>query len=220
MRAPLIAILLTVLTLLAGCQKEDADLDRDEAFYSMVTVVDGSAESGTTFEMLRYADAPTVTLVAPSFYNSDFKKGARVMLYYFITDSSSSVERIVVRGYTEVLDSPLKASTRTEIDKYVQNPIEVTSLWRTGGYLNFSGFLQMIDSGKHIFILVADKATLKEPIVDLWLIDDLQGATGTYYRRAYGSWDISEVWNAPGNKGVRVHVNCKNYPTTQFEFVK
>ena len=90
MRASLIAILLTVLTLLAGCQKEGADLDRDEAFYSMVTVVDGSAESGTTFEMLRYADAPAVTLVAPSFYNSDFKKGARVMLYYFITDSSSS----------------------------------------------------------------------------------------------------------------------------------
>jgi len=213
-------LLMTLLLALAACDKQE-DIDRAYTDYrhDIVTYL-GQNDRGAVFEYLGHGDSSAIRLQS-SVSVSDVKTHERVLLRYdFADDNGGNSRDITVYGCSGIISDSLRQATGNAIDSLPRHEVKLRSLWRTGEFVNLH--CQVEYTGKaRAFLLVADAGTIESDTVHCYLIHDLRGERGTFWRNCYASFNVGAVWKRPTLKCMRVHLNDLTYPrTTYYDFSK
>lgn len=211
-------IFVSLLWITTGCSDEP-EFDYGD-FCEVFATYEGAEQGNATFSYCRYNDSPLLTLTAENVASLDVDKGERLFIRYTDLGSNGDENQRKIRldGYSEIISDVVRSATADQMQGYTSTEIDVTSLWRSGTYLNLNSWVPY--SGKRfLMMLVVDNATLDSETVEAEIIYDLLGETPTFERKAYASFDIANLWNRETFRQLRVKVND---PTgdTYYEFIK
>lgn len=212
----IVTILGIALIMLVSCSKDDDyTAPTNDRLYNMVTYESQNSE-GTTFTYQGYEDSPVFTLHATGFQAKDMKRGHRTMLYYYVNSISSTTEQSVKVSFASftIFDS-LRVAAKDNILKVTSNPVQLKSMWRTGEFINMDMLLQYTGKARQ-YMLIMDKATADNDIVEAYLIDSLMGNPGFYYRQVYSSFFVGAAWRKPTCRTLRIYINDENYPNVKY----
>ena len=204
-------LLITVLVALASCDKQE-DIDRayTDYRYDIVTYL-GNNDKGALFEYWGHGDSTSVKLQSTVDLGKDVKAWQRVLLRYDFTDSQPSATRnIEVYGCNAIVSDSLRKSSASP-DSLPRHEVKLRSLWRTGEFINLHCQVEYTSKAR-TFMLVADEATLANDTVDCYLVHDLRGETGTFWRDCYASFNVGALWKKDYFKCLRVYINDVTYP--------
>lgn len=212
-----IVILISVVAFFTGCSSDEPSAASDFQF-NMVTYT-GMAD-GAIFSYQAYDDSPEIILRAADVKNVDMRIGQRTMMNYVVTgEATRNIRDISIRGVSHVLFDSLRMSSIDNINGYPNNPMQLKSIWRTGNFININCLLQYTGRPRQ-FAMIMDKDTWHEEIVDVYVIDNVMGAETYFYRKAYASFFVGNVWYLPTCRTLRVHLNVENYPEQYYDFSK
>ncbi|MDD2960616.1 MAG: NigD-like C-terminal domain-containing protein [Muribaculaceae bacterium] len=214
-----VILILFALASLASCTENIGGIDEDTRF-DMVTFEQENAE-GTLFSMQSYEDSPLMSLQADGLKGLELKRGERTMLYYYPENTvSENYKKIKVEYKVTTLFDSLRVLNSNNISNLNSDLIRLKSIWRTGNFLNFNMYLQYTGKPRQL-MLIMDKSTRYNEVVDFYLVDNMLGVEGTFYRRAYASFFVGRVWEQSSCRKIRVYVNDESYPTIKYyEFSK
>ena len=212
----LIAALLT----LASCDK-DEDIDRAYTAYryDFVTFLEQNA-TGAVFEYLGHGDSAAVRLQSRVGLSDEVKANQRVLLRYDFADNATGDHRnINVYACNSIISDSLR-QTGASPDSLPMHEVKLRSLWRTGEYINLHCQVEYINTAR-TFMLVADGQTLGNDTVHCYMVHDLRGERGTFWRDCYASFNVGALWKRPYVKCMRIHLNDVTFPNTEFyDFTK
>ena len=213
-------LLLVVLLALASCDKqEDIDHAYTDYRYDIVTYL-GQNDRGAVFEYLGRDDSTAVKLQSRVDVSKDVKTRQRVLLRYDFVDAVPAASRdIDVFGCSAIFSDSLRLSP-TSPDSLPRHQVKLRSLWRTGEFLNLHCQVEYTDKARTL-MLVADSETLENDTVHCYLLHDLRGERGTFWRDCYASFNVGALWKRPYVKCMRIHLNDVTFPNTEFyDFTK
>ena len=212
--------LLTMLLVLVACDK-DKDIDRayTDYRYDIVTYL-GQNQTGALFEYLGHGDSAAVKLQSSVNIDDDIKTNQRVLLRYDFTDQVASPSRTISLYSCSAIISDSLRQTKASPDSLPDQRVKLRSLWRTGEFMNLHCQVEYTNVAR-TFMLVADANTLDSDTVDCYLVHDLRGEQGTFWRDCYASFNIGALWKRESCRCLRVHINDVTYPDTKYyEFNK
>ena len=209
-------LLLSFLLGLASCDKQE-DIDRayTDYRYDIVTYL-GQNATGAVFEYIGHGDSSTVTLQSSVDVSEDAKVNERVLLRYDFADTrEGSVRNIDVFGCSGIISDSLRVSS-TSPDSLPRHEVKLRSLWRTGEFINLHCQVEYTNQARS-FMLVVDGKTIERDTVDCYLVHDLRGQQGTFWRDCYASFNVGALWHRDDTfKCLRVHLNDLIYPQTEY----
>ena len=211
----MILLLLACLPAMVSCDKqEEIDRSYTDYRYDIVTYL-GRNDRGAVFEYLGRDDSIAVKLQSQTNVNEDIKTNHRVLLRYNFVDLVPADSRdIEVYSCNSIFSDSLR-QTQTAPDSLPQHAVKLRSLWRTGEFINLFCQLEYTNKARTL-MLVADGKTLENDTVDCYLVHDLRGERGTFWRDCYASFNVGALWKRSYFKCLRIHVNDVTYPNTNF----
>lgn len=213
-------LLVAVLVALAACDKQE-DIDRayTDYRYDIVTYL-GQNERGALFEYLGHGDSASVMLQSNVEVSNDIKTRQRVLLRYDFSDQGTGANRDIYVYSCNAIFSDSLRMTNASPDSLPRHEVKLRSLWRTGEFINLHCHVEYTTKARTM-MLVADGATLANDTVDCYLVHDLRGETGTFWRDCYASFNVGALWKRDTFKCLRVYLNDKTYPQIgQYDFNK
>lgn len=207
-------LLFTALLVLVACDKQE-DIDRayTDFRYDIVTYL-GQNDRGAVFEYLGHGDSAAIRLQS-SVSVSEVKTHQRVLLRYDFVDKTPSDSRdIDVFGCSAIISDSLRQSSASP-DSLPQRQVKLRSLWRTGEFINLHCLVEYTNKAR-TFMLVADAQTLADDTVHCYLVHDLRGESGTFWRDCYASFNVGALWHKDTFKCLRVHLNDVTFPDTEY----
>jgi len=215
-------LLFAALMLLAACDKQE-DIDRayTDYRYDIVTYL-GQNDRGAVFEYLGHGDSAAVKLQS-TVSVSDVKTQQRVMLRYDYVGQPSAAatasREINVYGCSAIFSDSLRV-TMAAPDSLPRQQVKLRSLWRTGEFINLH--CQVEYTGKtRTLMLVVDGSTITADTVHCYLVHDLRGERGTFWRDCYASFNVGALWHRDTFNCLRVHLNDVTFPDTEYyDFIK
>jgi hypothetical protein len=213
-------LLLTALLTLAACNKqEDIDRSYTDYRYDIVTYL-GQNATGAVFEYLGHGDSSSVRLQSTVDVSKDIKTNHRALLRYNFADAVPSANRTIdVYGCSNIFSDSLRQTTAS-LDSLPRHEVKLRSLWRTGEFINLHCLVEYTNKAR-TFMLVADGNTLEQDTVHCYLLHDLRGERGTFWRDCYASFNVGALWKRPSMQCMRIHLNDVTYPHTDFyDFTK
>ena len=212
-------LVLTALLAVTSCDKQE-DIDRayTDYRYDIVTYL-GDNGTGATFEYLGHGDSAAVKLLSQVTV-SDVKVNHRVLLRYDFADKATGSERnINVYGCSGIFSDSLRQTT-APADSLPRHEVKLRSLWRTGEFINLHCQVEYTSKARTL-MLVADAGTLDHDTVECYLVHDLRGERGTFWRDCYASFNVGALWHRNTFLCLRVHLNDVTYPETDYyDFIK
>lgn len=163
------------------------------------------SNTGASFELQKEGDSPVLTLVTSRRFPEELKVGQRILLRYAPANGKPYTSgTITPTGYMTIYDGPVTIGTAEEYRGFTSEDARVEICQRAGKYVNIAARCFMLNQPKS-FELVCDKTTLnsESPVMYLLYKSDSNSVDGAY-SVVYGSWDISEVWNLPTCKNIRI----------------
>lgn len=207
--------LIAALLALSSCDK-DEDIDRayTDYRYDIVTFL-GQNATGAVFEYLGHGDSASVRLQSRVALSEEVKTNQRVLLRYDFADNTASDHRNVnVYSCNGIVSDSLR-QTGASPDSLPMHEVKLRSLWRTGEFINLHCQVEYINTAR-TFMLVADGQTLSNDTVNCYLVHDLRGERGTFWRDCYASFNVGALWKKPTFKVMRIYLNDKTYPNTEY----
>ena len=207
--------LIAALLALSSCDK-DEDIDRayTDYRYDIVTFL-GQNATGAVFEYLGHGDSASVRLQSRVGLNDEVKANQRVLLRYDFVDNTASDHRnINVYSCNGIVSDSLR-QTGASPDSLPMHEVKLRSLWRTGEFINLHCQVEYINTARTL-MLVADGQTLSNDTVNCYLVHDLRGERGTFWRDCYASFNVGALWKKPTFKVMRIYLNDKTYPNTEY----
>ncbi len=213
------AAALVLAVLACGCG-DDADVGATERYMNFATF-EGNESGSVRFTLRIVNDSPLITLTYGGTLDPrDVSVGDRVLLTYELpagmtVNDSGRVSRLVVGKVTNM---PVVAAEDGEVPQ--GDGLGVQVLYRTGHYINmqFQAPYYKDESRK---LRVVAGALDQDGMADLYVVYDRQSENPTFDRTGYASANISDVWDAEGCRGVRVHVeNSLDASKNEFVFLK
>ena len=216
---PVLMLLATVLAL-ASCDKQQ-EIDRayTDYRYDIVTYM-GHNNYGAVFEYLGHGDSASVMLQSRVSL-SEVKTGQRVLLRYdYDGEPTTSGKRdITVFGCNAIVSDSLRM-TMASPDSLPRHEVKLRSMWRTGEFINLHCLVEYTGQARTLQ-LVADGNTLGQDTVHCYLVHDLRGARGTFWRDCYASVNVGALWCRSTVHCLRIHVNDMTYPEIgYYDFTK
>ena len=211
----MILLLLACLPAMVSCDKQE-EIDRayTDYRYDIVTYL-GRNDRGAVFEYLGRDDSITVKLQSQTDVDKDIKANNRVLLRYNFVDLVPADSRdIEVYSCNSIFNDSLRQTLATP-DSLPQHAVKLRSLWRTGEFINLFCQLEYTNKARTL-MLVADGKTLENDTVDCYLVHDLRGERGTFWRDCYASFNVGALWKRDHFKCLRIHINDVIYPNTPF----
>ncbi len=214
MRHTLIYILLFTLmaVLVSSCKGDDepsATIPQG-ACYDFVTLEE-SSEAGSVFTMRKNEDSPLISYYSDIDFSriQTIKDGDRLILCYDRIDGEIYTSGdINVYGYVQLstTEQNMLTGDAGEYDGWQCPPMKVNALWRTGCFINLDTEISVFQARKpEILVIVADKATADGDLPELHVFySNVKDNDGENPYRVYASFDISEVWERPSCRGVKV----------------
>ena len=181
MRRLSIAFILAIfLPLICACGDEPRDYGD---FLTDIVTYEGSSDDGTAkFSFQSRDDLPLQRLAASIKLPSDIVAGQRCLLRYTVVGNLAD-------GTRQARKAP-----HSDMSTFPETEISVTSLWRSGTFINLNGWLPY--SGKNYqLMLVADEQTLGSPTIEARIVYNTMGAQTLFDRRVYASFDVSALWS-------------------------
>lgn len=210
----------------AACKNDDEPASNlpQSAVYDFVTLKESSAD-GSVFTMRKSGDSPLI-----SYYSDiDFSRiqtiqdGDRLILCYDrIGGDVYTSGAIEIYGYVQLSSTELKAlyGTSADYDGWASPPMKVNSLWRSGRYINLDTEISVFHAMRpESMVMVADKSSLSGEYPELHIVyENAENNDGDNPYRVYASFDISEIWDLPGCKGVTIsYPAASGYQSMTFE---
>ena len=207
-------LLLMALLALASCDKqEDIDRSYTDYRYDIVTYL-GQNDLGAVFEYLGHGDSAAIRLQS-GVSVSDVKTHQRVLLRYDFADKATGDSRdINVYGCSAIISDSLRQSQAAP-DSLSHHEVKLRSLWRTGEFINLHCQVEYTNKAR-TFMLVADANTLANDTVDCYLVHDLRGERGTFWRDCYASFNVGALWRKETFRCLRVFLNDVTFPDTEY----
>ena len=197
--------LLLPMLCLAACNSSNEG-DGDIICLDIVTL-ESNSDAGCIFSLQQSADSPLLTLISTQQLDpKSFTVGTRVVMQYIPANGQpyTSGNIRVLAATTALGEGKLaEISTAAENGNWASAKVDARTIWRTGKYLNFQ--FQAESSGDpRNCPLVFDKSTLDSeyPTAHFIFNGTQGGMTQTYV--FYASFNISDVWNLSGIKGIKV----------------
>ena len=213
-------MLMTALLILTSCEKQE-DIDRayTDYRYDIVTYL-GQNATGAVFEYLGHGDSASVMLQSTVDVSKDTKVNERVLLRYDYADTRAGATRdIDVFGCSGIISDSLRV-TNTSPDSLPRHQIKLRSLWRTGGFINLHCQVEYTNKARS-FMLVVDGNTIDRDTVDSYLVHDLRGQQGTFWRDCYASFNVNALWHKNTFSCLRIWLNDVTYPENKYyDFTK
>ncbi len=208
-------LLLTILLSIASCDKQE-DIDRayTDYRYDIVTYL-GQNDKGAVFEYLGRGDSSAVRLQSNVSLNDEVKMHQRVLLRYDFADELTGESRSVNVYSCNAIVSDSLRMTNVSPDSIPCHEVKLRSLWRTGEFINLHCQVEYTAKSRSL-MLVADGKTLTDDTVHCYLMHDLRGQRGTFWRDCYASFNVGALWKKPSFKCLRVHLNDLTYPRNQY----
>lgn len=220
--ALVIALLLAaVVTVATACRDTEPGSAAADVRYDYVTFEQATGNA-SEWSYPQRDDAPPVTLFAPGFVpDDDAERGQRRLMCYTIEERTTDTQwRVGVRYAQKMIFDSLRVASAESLAARVSEPIQLASIWRTGEFINIDCKVQYTGKARK-FYLISDGATLGDATVHLYLIDDLNGAEGSFYRQCYASFFIGAVWRRASCRQVVVHLADTRRPeVTTYTFSK
>lgn len=200
-----------------GCKSEKGE--EPQVSYLTLVTYQGTDEtqSVSTFTFQTIDDSPVITLTAAYKPSAELKDGTRVMLDYY-ADNYNVSGPITVRRISPVIGS---TPTQTDAPNTGNIGISPTTVWRSGPYLN--AYIEAYVTADPVSVKFAlDKSTISDPVPVYYLALSVNNyrEVEAYRRIATMSYDISDVWNLPTCKGVKVFYRDMADNTQSFEISK
>jgi hypothetical protein len=211
--------LIAVLMVLVSCDKqEDIDRSYTDYRYDIVTYL-GQNDMGALFEYIGHGDSASVMLQSHVSL-SNVKTHQRVLLRYDFLDKSVSGNcNIEVYGCSAIISDSLRM-TMVSPDSIPRHEVKLRSMWRTGEFINLHCQAEYTNANRS-FMLVADGNTLSNDTVECYLMHDLRGERGTFWRDCYASFNVGAMWHRDSFRCLRIYVNDVTFPATKYyDFIK
>ena len=211
--------LIAILMVLVSCDKqEDIDRSYTDYRYDIVTYL-GQNDMGALFEYIGHGDSASVMLQSHVSL-SDVKTHQRVLLRYDFLDKVTSGNRnIDVYGCSAIISDSLRM-TMVSPDSTPRHEVKLRSMWRTGEFINLHCQAEYTNANRS-FMLVADGNALTNDTVECYLMHDLRGENGTFWRDCYASFNVCAMWHKDSFRCLRIYVNDLTFPATKYyDFIK
>lgn len=222
-RILIIAAMLTVSSIVPACRPDGEDGPVSLMFTDIATFEGNiSADGGAVFTLRQDGDSPLATIRADrALDTADYPEGSRMLIYYTNTSNAPYTSGPVnlIGGY-RVTQGSVSGWNAEEYSRWDADPVWLNSVWRTGTWLNFNLRLPYC-AEKRIFTVALGPDLTPEGRADIYLVHILPaGATESFMRGYYASFDIAEVWDNPDVKEIRLHISSSNLGAKEFSFVK
>lgn len=203
-------LLAALLPFLAGGCADEPAYDYGDFLVEFVTY-EGSDDGAARFSFQSRDDLPLQTLRADIPVSDDYEVGQRCLLRYtLLSVMPDATKHIRIDLLQPIVDDVVRQAPHDDMDKFPDTGISVTSLWRSGCYINLNGWLPY--TGKNFqLLLVADESTLDDDIVVARLVYNMMGETPTFDRRVYASFDVRNIWLRPSCTTLRILVGDTAY---------
>ncbi len=213
-----IHILATVILIIASSCADEKYNDR-MLLSDIVTISEAGADKPVTFTFRRYDDSPLITLKALNGSVDKEWTGHRILLRYY----PESGEAYTSGNVTVAAMSAINYDTVRvrEVEKYdwKASPVFLNSVWRTGQYLNMRMRVEYSPSPR-LFGLMVDSLTVDSIQPQLYLLHNRLGEPENYLTEIYASFDLSPLWDRPGCRSIKVHINDTNHKEDFYIFQK
>lgn len=197
---------------LHGCD----DNEPDYGDYRLAFVTYNGADSGEAQYILQGRDdQPAQTLLSASAAPDGIEEGDRcVLLYTELADLGGGVKKIRTDYVSPIICDVARSAPHDDMGLLPDTPISVTSIWRSATLINLNGWLPY--TGKTFQLLfVADDSTLDSPVVEARIVYNVMGEQTAFDRRVYASFDVSNIWNRPTLRTLRVAVGDRTFDFTK-----
>lgn len=208
-------LLMAIVLCLASCDKQE-DIDRayTDYRYDIVTYL-GQNATGAVFEYIGHGDSASIKLQSRVDVSEDAKVNERVLLRYDYADTREGGMRdIDVFSCSGIISDSLRV-TNSSPDSLPRHAVKLRSLWRTGDFINLHCQVEYTNQSR-TFMLVVDGSTIGQDTVDCYLVHDLMGKEGTFWRDCYASFNVGALWHRKTVGSVRLWLNDVTYPETEY----
>ena len=219
MRSLKFGILFVALLTILACD-DSKDFDYGD-FLETFATYNGESDGKAVFSGQAHDDSPLLTLYAAGFKMEGLKAGERIYIRYTVTRKITDSEfEVTVNGASPIISGKINVADPKEMETIASTPFTVTSVWRTGNYINFNLWVPYV-GGKFGLDLIADKSDVDShsATVKIRIVYDTKNQEPAFERKCYASFDISEIWSQPECKRVRVYTGDFN-DTEYYEFNK
>lgn len=192
-RLPIALILAIFLPLICACGDEPRDYGD---FLTDIVTYEGSSDDGTAmFSFQSRDDLPLQRLASSIKLPSDIVAGQRCLLRYTVVGNlADGTRQVRADGFAIIPTDGARKAPHSDMSTFPETEISVTSLWRSGTFINLNGWLPY--SGKNYqLMLVADEQTLGSPTIEARIVYNTMGAQTLFDRRVYASFDVSALWS-------------------------
>lgn len=213
-RAWLMMAVAAIMAVLVSCRDDDGPESVVPAVTNLVTY-DGMHSSMATFSFCRIDDSPSVTLRA-AVDASSLTPGQRCLMTYVPAGGDEEMSGVVeVRSLSPVTTIAVTVGDLSEYSSWDATPVYVYSLWRSGHYVNIRCRLPY-SSAPRMFGLLADRSTLGDAAVQLYLLHDTPDSD-MFPREYYASFDLGPLMDeSPAATVMDIHVSNSNLDKTVF----
>lgn len=153
-RLPIAFILAIFLPLICACGDEPRDYGD---FLTDIVTYEGSSDDGTAmFSFQSRDDLPLQRLASSIKLPSDIVAGQRCLLRYTVVGNlADGTRQVRADGFAIIPTDGARKAPHSDMSTFPETEISVTSLWRSGTFINLNGWLPY--SGKNYqLMLVAE----------------------------------------------------------------
>lgn len=210
----IVPALMAIVAFSACTDSDDGDdVQREITLYDIVELAE---HDGSNFQFEVYkpdaVEPAVLTATIPSADFSDVKVGECLFLAYVPQNGQAyTSDRVDVKAFASITNSDIKKSTPENLTGWDSDSVYLLSLWRAGNKVCIR-FRLTYDSEPRQFALVADETTLNDEYPTAYLYCQRKGSDPNFSRQYYAAFDVSNLWELPGCKGVKIRVNNSNLP--------
>lgn len=207
------------LAISTGCKEEPEG--ESVSIYQNIVTFRGNQGRFMTFDYQEIDDSPLVNLKCEgNIDQNSVPIGTRIILTYSpaLNQRYDEGGLMTLRGIDRAHNA-LLTTVSSEEAQQMPEPIYVTTLYRSGPYINLTCKLPVCSKRK--FTLKADESTITSGSPQLYISTETPEGPDSYNKDYYVSSDISALWKMPGTKSIIIHVNnSNNIYQKSFEFKK
>lgn len=206
MRRLILALML--LPLLAACGDEPRDYGD---FLTNIVTYDGVEDDLAKFSFQTRDDLPEQHLLCRVSLPEGIEAGQRCLLRYTVVASRADGSREVrADAFSAIPTDVARMAPHADMATLPETDVSVTSLWRSGRYINLNGWLPYTGK-KYQLMLVADEQTLDSPTVEARIVYNTMGEQTAFDRRVYASFDIASLWSRPTCRRLLVGIADRTF---------
>ncbi len=194
---------------LASCGDDGVDNTlSNTSVYDFVTL-EAKGDDGSTFTLRKSGDSELITYTSSFSFANDttINCGDRLIIKYLRTDGQPYTSGpITLSGYRYLDNYPQMVVNDNSdgIDEIVSEPLKVTSMTRTGQYINMQAQLScQVTDNPALLCMCTDEEKIDDPMPVLRILY-LAAQPGENYMTGYCSWDISAIWDRDTCQGVEI----------------